>query len=128
MMRSSTASCAIVSAVDWVIEESNEATLDATLTVGYGGNVQTRADAETGPELEVGGRAEAPVFEAQSASPGPDPTVSTIVGVVPSDRPATGAGLWVATSAATGRTPVKTRAAASATGTRQARRPVPRDA
>src|SRR5947209_1274995 len=46
MMRSSTASCAIASAVDWVIEESNEATLDATLTVGYGGNVQTRADAE----------------------------------------------------------------------------------
>src|ERR1700716_1216832 len=57
MMRSRTTSCAIAAATCGGIDESNELTFDAMFTVGIGGSVQTRPDAETGPELTAGGRA-----------------------------------------------------------------------
>src|SRR6266567_2841309 len=110
------------------MEGSNAASLDAMLALGMRGSIHTRDVADDGPELEIGGRAAPAAFAAQTAMPGPEPTVSVTVGVVPSESPATGTGLWVEMSAATGSTPMNTRATARATGTRQARRPAPRAA
>src|SRR3979490_2472258 len=118
MMRSSTASCAILAATFGVIDGSNEVTFDPTLTVGIRGSIHTRDDAATGTEFPTGGKAAPALVETQLAIAGPPvPTVSWTVGKEPSASPAAGAGLWVDRSAATGRAPAHTRAGARAAHT-----------
>ncbi len=118
MMRSSTMSFAILAAfrdADW----SNATTFDAMFTMGIAGRIQSCAEAGAGPEFGGGGSAAAAELDTQRARSGPAPTLSPRVGVDPSASPAAGSGLCVERSAATGRTPVNTRATASATGRRK---------
>src|SRR5207244_7466640 len=75
MMRSSTTSCAILSAVP-TVDLSNATTLDGTVPVGIGGRIHSGADAETGPEFFGGGRAAAAAPETQLPTAGPVPTLS----------------------------------------------------
>src|SRR5450759_1964586 len=104
-----------------VMDGSKASTFEAMLTVGIGGRIHTRVDAEDGPKFPTGGRAAPAVLETQPAIAGPVPTVSVTVGVEPSARPAAGCGLWVDRPAATGMHPTKNMATAKPPGKRQPR-------
>src|SRR6266851_7698601 len=91
---------------------------DSTLGVGIAGSIHTRADAETGPASPPGGRAASALLDAQPASPGPEPTLSVMIGVEPSGSSAAASGICVEISADTGTAPANTAATARAAGTR----------
>src|SRR5882762_3718705 len=101
------------------MDGSNAFTFEAMLTAGIGGSIHTRAEAEPGPELPAGGRAELALSENHPAGAGPSPTVRVTVGVEPSARPAAVSGPCVARSADTGMAPRPTTATAIAAGTCQ---------
>src|SRR3979490_2419868 len=117
MLRSRPICRAMAAADCGVIPGSKAITLEAMVTVGMGGRIQTRVDPVTEPELFGGGKAEEAELETQLAMAGPEPTESGIAGNEPSARPAAGSGLWVETSAATGTLPIKRTATARAAGT-----------
>src|SRR6267378_2719968 len=101
------------------MDGSNAFTFEAMITDGIGGRIQTRAEAEPGPELPAGGRAELALSENHPAMAGPSLTVRVTVGVEPSASPGAACGPCVARSADTGMAPRPTTAMAIAAGTCQ---------
>src|SRR5258708_13208909 len=121
MTRSSTAWWVTRWASSGVILELKYVTFEAIATCGTAGRTHTGAGAERARRWGAGGGGRASPAEpvTQLPRPGPTPTISVMVGVVPSESPATGWGLWVERSEDTGTQATSRDETAMAAGTRQ---------
>src|SRR5207249_7950892 len=119
IIRSSTASRAILFATCWVIVGSKLATLSGICTDGILGRIHTREEADCGPRPVLVGSETAPTEIAHTPGSVPEPTVRVTVGSVPSDSSAAGVGLWVAMSDEMGTQPTQIAATKNAAGARQ---------
>src|SRR5260370_1323035 len=121
MTRSSTASWVTRWATSGVILALKYVTLEAIATCGTAGSTHTRAQAGPATRRASGGGGRASRAEPRTQLPraGPTPTISVMVGVVPSESPATGWGLWVERSEDTGTQATSRDETAMAAGTRQ---------